>query len=525
MRAMAALTLYPTWALAVLFATTAVRLGRSARYGLVAACLALALWMTALVLLAQPAWTALAERLIPSGMLMAGAFVHAGAQLAGGPRRRGVVVAIYAFGVVVALAGAIWPGLYFGPGVHGPGPLFWPLAALSALGTAAVTLWLLVAAARHRGATRARLAAVAAGSVVGALASGFALGLYILGVSGVLSLAPLLIVSVLLVGWAVLAGEYGRARRLIAQGLVYALLTATFSAVGLAVFIRLLPSLTPGAGAIGWTLFVIFCAGLPLDGVRLIFVENIGRMLFRRPSGTRDLADEAERSETRAEQYQRLAELGTVVSAVAHEIRNPLGIIAAQAKLLERAGADPESVAALRAQVDRARHFLDDLLRYGKPRPLDIAEVPLGPTLESAVAGVRAQLGDGARLDVDCRVASVAADRGAVVDVVTALVHNAAVATAERAGGQVQVRAEADGDAVLIAVEDNGPGVPPEIEGTLFQPFVSGRGRDARHPGTGLGLAIARGWVERHGGRLWHERRAGGGARFVVRWPRGGAHG
>ena len=77
--------------------------------------------------------------------------------------------------------------------------------------------------------------------------------------------------------------------------------------------------------------------------------------------------------------------------------------------------------------------------------------------------------------------------------------------------------------AVVVRVEDNGPGVPAEIESTLFEPFVTGRGRDARHPGTGLGLAIAARWVERHGGSIRHERPRDGGARFVVRWPEGAA--
>ena len=73
---------------------------------------------------------------------------------------------------------------------------------------------------------------------------------------------------------------------------------------------------------------------------------------------------------------------------------------------------------------------------------------------------------------------------------------------------------------VEVCVEDDGPGVPREIESSLFQPFVTGRGRDAKHPGTGLGLAIAARWVERHGGAIRHERPAEGGARFVVTWPR-----
>jgi signal transduction histidine kinase len=65
--------------------------------------------------------------------------------------------------------------------------------------------------------------------------------------------------------------------------------------------------------------------------------------------------------------------------------------------------------------------------------------------------------------------------------------------------------------------------VPREIEDRLFQPFVTGRGRDHRHPGTGLGLAIAQRWIARHGGSLRHERPAEGGARFVVALPRAGA--
>jgi signal transduction histidine kinase len=82
------------------------------------------------------------------------------------------------------------------------------------------------------------------------------------------------------------------------------------------------------------------------------------------------------------------------------------------------------------------------------------------------------------------------------------------------------VRAEGDGPSVVFTVEDDGPGVPSALEKTLFQPFVTGRGRDSTHPGTGLGLAIAARWVERHGGTITHDRPAAGGARFVVRWPR-----
>ena len=276
-----------------------------------------------------------------------------------------------------------------------------------------------------------------------------------------------------------------------------------------------------------WLMLVTFFAALPLEPLRLLIVERVGRALFANPIGVRDLAEQVERTETRADHAERLAEIGTVASAVAHEIRNPLGVIAAQAKLLERAGASAASVAALREQVDRARRFLDDLLRYSKPRPLEVRELEVLPALQLAATGVRQALGDGAapiEVTVDDPALAVDADRSAFTDVVTVLANNAAIAVeparAEGKDARVRMAARAEGDRVVVTVEDDGPGVPPEIEATLFQPFVTGRGRDARHAGTGLGLAIASRWVERHGGTLRHERPERGGARFVARWPR-----
>ncbi|HET9626905.1 MAG TPA: ATP-binding protein [Kofleriaceae bacterium] len=108
-------------------------------------------------------------------------------------------------------------------------------------------------------------------------------------------------------------------------------------------------------------------------------------------------------------------------------------------------------------------------------------------------------------------------DRGALGDVLVNLIGNAVIAVGAR--GRVTISAALDGGARAIAVSDDGPGVPRELADRLFQPFVTGRGRDHAHPGTGLGLATARSIAERHGGSLRHEPVAGGGARFVVRLP------
>jgi signal transduction histidine kinase len=525
----AALALYPLWAFAMTVFATVLRLGRETGRGLLSVCFFLAAWVTGLILLETSRTAAFAEHVVPGGMLLAAAFVHAGADVLR-LARRGVVTFAYAGAGAVSLAGAAAPRAFYGTGARVPGPLFLPVSAVSATLAVMLVLWLAQAAQAARGPERRRRAALALGATAGSLGGGGVVGLRVTGLGDVWVAAPLLLVAVVLTAYAVLSGERGRARGVLAQGLVYAGLTAALSAVGLTVLYRLMPYLAPDGGrGVAWTVLVVFFAALPLDPVRLIVVELAGRRLFANPIGVRDLADQVERTEVRADHAERLAEIGKLAGAVAHEIRNPLGVIAAQAKLLERQGAKPETVAALRGQIERARRFLDDLLRYSRPRPLEMSEIEVLPALALAATGVRQVLGEGApAIDVAIEAAIeggaifVEADRGAFNDVATVLAHNAAIAVLGREGAAVRVTAARTPGAVEVRVEDDGPGVPAEIEATLFQPFVTGRGRDAKHPGTGLGLAIAARWVERHGGSIRYERREEGGARFVVRWPGGG---
>src|SRR6185295_14560645 len=86
------------------------------------------------------------------------------------------------------------------------------------------------------------------------------------------------------------------------------------------------------------------------------------------------------------------------------------------------------------------------------------------------------------------------------------------------AGGEVRIYAAMEEDSVLVHVEDDGPGIAPEIRSQLFQPFVSAGKRN----GLGLGLALSRQTVLEQGGDMWVESAPGRGARFSIRLP--GAH-
>jgi signal transduction histidine kinase len=510
-----ALILYPSWAIAVLFAATATRLGRSTPRGLVVLCLLLAMWVTALVLVELPGMARVAEHVVPVGMMQAGAYIHAGANIIGKRSRVGWIG--YGWGGAVAGVGAVWPEAYYGPGIHGVGPLLWPVAVVSGLGAVLVVGWMLRQVRARRGAARLQMALLAFGNVLGISAGGGAILLRVTGVVEDLRYtAPALLGSVVLAGVSVLRGETKPVRTLVIQALAHAAIGAALLAVAVTALITLLPTLAPNA-ALGWTLFVVALALVPFDAMRALIVEAVGRRMFHQSIGVRDLADAAERAEVRAEQAGRLAELGALVSAIAHEVRNPLGVIAAQAKLLERAGAPASSIAGLRAQIDRANGFVEDLLHYAKPRPLDIREVDAGSVAEDAVRLVRATHPDAViEVALPDRL-YVEADRAALTDLLVILISNAAIAVGRE--GRVWI----SGTGLELTVTDTGSGVPAAIEPRLFEPFVTGRGRDHRHPGTGLGLAIARTIAERHGATLHHERPAEGGARFVLRWHRGPA--
>ena len=101
------------------------------------------------------------------------------------------------------------------------------------------------------------------------------------------------------------------------------------------------------------------------------------------------------------------------------------------------------------------------------------------------------------------------------------IIENLLVNTTRHAGphAQVWVRAWQREDGVEIVVEDNGPGIDPEIREVIFEPFRQGPTRSAHSPGTGIGLSLVRRFAELHGGKAWAEEREGGGASFHVFLP------
>ncbi|MGI8983817.1 MAG: ATP-binding protein [Acidimicrobiales bacterium] len=212
-------------------------------------------------------------------------------------------------------------------------------------------------------------------------------------------------------------------------------------------------------------------------------------------------------------------------SDVSHELRSPLTTLAAAMAVVGSRRADlPErarlGIDLLSAEIGRFERLVENLLEISRidagVEELVVEDVLLGQFVQEAL-----RTGPGAGREVDLRDGAgdtvVRADKRRLERVLANLADNAD----RYGGGIVRVVVErADGWAGF-AVEDAGPGIPPEERDPVFERFFRGRAAGMRGAGegSGLGLSLVREHVGLHGGRVWVEDREGGGARFVVRLP------
>ncbi|MGC4121672.1 MAG: GAF domain-containing protein [Myxococcales bacterium] len=221
---------------------------------------------------------------------------------------------------------------------------------------------------------------------------------------------------------------------------------------------------------------------------------------------------------------ERLAALGELSAVVAHEVRNPLGVIFNSLRSLGRV-LKPQGDAKMLLDIvgeeaDRLNRIVGDLLDFARPTEPALAPEPLGAVLESVVEASR---GLAAASSVQVSLTTLAPLPKAPVDArmvrqaVLNLVINAVQAMPR--GGAVSIGAHAllgcDGQVrAHIEVEDNGPGVPPELAERIFEPFFT-----TKAAGTGLGLAVVRRIAEAHCGEVRLESKPGKGAKFTLVLP------
>jgi signal transduction histidine kinase len=276
---------------------------------------------------------------------------------------------------------------------------------------------------------------------------------------------------------------------------------------------------------LGLAAFVVGIATTP--GARYAAVtQELERRTEELRSRTRELRRSYEDLRTAQEELvkkEQLAVVGELAAVIAHEVRNPLAIIANAGAGLRKQAISREDhdtlLAILDEETSRLNRLVTDLLRYARPVNVQRSHLPLPDLLERALSlassnkkSVRSEL------RVEAREGRIWGDANLLRQVFDNLIDNAMQAMGADGALTVRVRSASEGgiDGLAVDIIDTGEGMDTQVRSRALDPFFT-----TRPSGTGLGLAIVDRIVDAHGGRLGIESRAGEGTTVTVFLPHG----
>ena len=224
---------------------------------------------------------------------------------------------------------------------------------------------------------------------------------------------------------------------------------------------------------------------------------------------------------------ERLATVGRLAAGLAHEVGNPISaLMGLQDLMLEGELSQAEKtdfLQRMRKETARIDRVVSDLLSYARPNR-DLKQGVLGPggSVRTAIFDVIALLAPQKsfqKMDISTHLHpgpdQVTLPQQELMQVIMNLLMNAADAC--KHAGQIDITTSSEGDEIVLCVEDDGPGIDPDVADQIFEPFVSTK--DVGQ-GTGLGLSVTRGLVEGAGGSIQAMAGDGGGAKFLLRFPK-----
>ncbi len=231
--------------------------------------------------------------------------------------------------------------------------------------------------------------------------------------------------------------------------------------------------------------------------------------------------DELSEAQAEVRRSERLAALGQLSAGLAHEIRNPLGVISASAELLQQNVSEENEVARemagfIRGEVNRSNMLVTRFLDFARPSKLQLSEANLNKVVEGAISQLTEKLKDKAG---DLRIEKHFAappkftfDVTLIESAVLNLLLNAHEAMPS--GGTLRITVGRDDDSAIIKVSDEGVGIPDEQLENIFNPFFT-----TKPAGVGLGLAIVSKFIDSHGGNISVVSEEGKGSTFRISLP------
>lgn len=229
---------------------------------------------------------------------------------------------------------------------------------------------------------------------------------------------------------------------------------------------------------------------------------------------------ERKRLQEQLRKTERIAELGTVASGMAHEIGTPMNVILGRAEyLLERVKEEPikKGLQTIVAQVERITKVMNQLLSFARRRAPERRPLDMKDVVETSVEIFHERLArNRIRVDlaIDAACPPAHADGDQMNQVLINLIMNAVHAMPD--GGLLRLGLEAEGDKIKLTVADTGYGIPPDVAAHIFDPFFTTK---EFGKGTGLGLTVVKGILEEHGATISVDSELGKGTTFTILLP------
>jgi C4-dicarboxylate-specific signal transduction histidine kinase len=267
-----------------------------------------------------------------------------------------------------------------------------------------------------------------------------------------------------------------------------------------------------------------------LERLRDAFHDMIGRLrtaredIARQVEEERRMREELESLQQQIIRQERLAAIGVLLSGIAHELNNPLQAISGFSEILQRntsLAADVRAdLALIQKESIRASAIIRNVSRFSRQQSTKPSTVYISDVIGSVVELRQRRLQEQSiALEIeDAATQPTLAIFTELQQVLLNFLINAeqSIVAAQPAVRRIVIRSRDEADRVRIEVEDTGPGVAPQDESKLFQPFFTTK---PIGEGTGLGLSVSYGIVRSHGGTIGYARGAAGGAWFYFEIP------
>jgi len=218
---------------------------------------------------------------------------------------------------------------------------------------------------------------------------------------------------------------------------------------------------------------------------------------------------------------ERMAEIGNFSMMIAHELKNPLGIIKGSIDILAKEGVKTKvkktMIEYIQDEVKRLNRLVEDFLSFARPNPphkslVDINQVitkiiNLKPFPEFKEKDISL------KVELSKEISEINLDEHQIYQALLNLFNNAIQAIPKK--GEITFKTDKSGDGILIIIADNGTGIPDEEKEKVFDPFFTKKER-----GTGLGLAVVKKIIDNHRGEIKINDRKGGGTVFSLWFPK-----